>query len=86
MDTEGGVRNRLRGIVPIVAPVILGAISEVESRTLALEARGFGRPGRRTLLWVPGDGGAQRAARWLLVLTIPVLIGARGAGLLTGLG
>jgi len=86
MDTEGGMRNRLRAIVPIVAPVILGAIGEVESRTLALEARGFSRPGRRTLLWAPGDSAAQGLARWLLVLTIPVLVGVRGAGLLTGLG
>lgn len=86
MDTEGGLRNRLRGIIPIVGPVVLGAISEVEARTMALEARGFGRPGRRTLLWAPVDTGIQRLARWLLVLTIPALIAARAAGLLVGVG
>ncbi len=84
LDTEGGVTKRLRGIVPMVGPVVLGAISEVEARTMALEARGFSRPGRRTLLWAPADTGLQRLARWLLVLSIPALIAARGAGLLVG--
>ena len=33
---------------------------------MALEARGFTRPGRRTLLWSPPDSGAQALARWAL--------------------
>jgi len=80
LDTEGGIGARLRGIVPIVGPVILGALGEVEKRTMALEARGFSRPGRRTLLWHPADSSAQRVARWLMVLAIPAFIAARAAG------
>jgi energy-coupling factor transport system permease protein len=80
LDTEGSIAARLRGIVPIVGPVILGAIGEVEERTMALEARGFSRPGRRTLLWQPADSAAQRAARWLMVLAIPAFVAARAAG------
>jgi len=80
LDTEGSVAARLRGIVPIVGPVILGAIGEVEERTMALEARGFSRPGRRTLLWHPADSSIQRAARWLMVLAIPAFVVARSAG------
>jgi energy-coupling factor transport system permease protein len=80
LDTEGGVWRRARGIVPIVGPVILGAIGEVEERTMALEARGFTRPGRRSLLWWPADSGRQRIARWLTLLAVPVLLGARIAG------
>jgi energy-coupling factor transport system permease protein len=83
LDTEGGVRRRLGGIVPIVGPVILGSIAEVEERTMALEARGFTRPGRRTLLWSPSDRGIERAARWLLVGALGALIAARSAGWLT---
>lgn len=82
LDTEGSLWRRIRGLVPIVAPVILGSIGEVEERTLALEARGFTRPGRRTLLWTPLDSRWQRAARWGLVLAIPVLVVARSTGLL----
>ncbi len=74
LDTEGGVLARLRGVVPIVGPVVLGAIGEVEQRTMALEARGFSRPGRRTLLWEPADTAAQRAARWAMVAGLLVLV------------
>jgi energy-coupling factor transport system permease protein len=80
LDTEGGIAARIRGVVPIVGPVILGAIGEVEKRTMALEARGFSRPGRRTLLWQPADSALQRAARWLMVLAIPAFVVARFAG------
>ena len=82
LDTEGSLVRRLRGIVPIVGPTIIGSISEVEERTMALEARGFTRPGRRTLLWAPADSRAQRALRWMLCLVVPALIGARLAGLI----
>jgi len=80
LDTEGSIAARLRGIVPIVGPVILGAIGEVEKRTMALEARGFSRPGRRTLLWRPADSSAQRAARWLMILAIPAFLVVRAVG------
>ncbi len=80
LDTEGSVWRRVRGVIPIVGPVILGSIAEVEERTMALEARGFSRPGRRTLLWAPGDSTAQAVVRWGLVLGLLALIVARIAG------
>jgi len=80
LDTEGSIWRRVRGIVPIVGPVILGSIAEVEERTMALEARGFTRPGRRTLLWAPPDSAAQALARWALLLALAALIVARVAG------
>jgi energy-coupling factor transport system permease protein len=83
LDTEGSAWRRLRGILPIVGPTILGSIAEVEERTMALEARGFTRPGPRTLLWTPPDSGSQRLARWSLVALVPLvlLLPAIGAGL-----
>ena len=80
LDTEGSPWRRVRGIVPIVGPVILGAIAEVEERTMALEARGFSRPGRRTLLWTPADTGSERLARWALVVGLAALVAARVTG------
>lgn len=80
LDTEGSVWRRIRGIVPIVGPVILGSIAEVEDRAMALEARGFGRPGRRTLLWAPPDSRAQAIARWALLAALAALIVARLTG------
>lgn len=80
LDSEGSLLRRLRGVVPIVAPVILGAIGEVEERTMALEARGFTRPGRRTLLWTPPDTGRERILRWVLALSVPTTVAVRLAG------
>lgn len=80
LDTEGSIWRRLRGVLPLAGPVLLGSIAQVEERTLALEARGFTRPGRRTLLWQPSDSATQGVARWLLVALVPLLFAARAAG------
>ena len=80
LDTEGSVWRRLRGVLPLAGPVLLGSITEVEERTMALEARGFTRPGRRTLLWWPPDSAGQRLARWLLLIAVPALLVARSLG------
>jgi len=82
LDTEGSIGARLRGLVPLVAPVLLSSLNEVEERSLALEARAFGRPGRRELLWTPTDTTAQRALRWglaagLLLLAVVRVLAAR---------
>jgi len=86
LDTEGSIWRRLRGVLPLAGPVLLGSIAEVEERTMALEARGFTRPGSRTLLWWPPDSTLQRLARWLLVLAVPLVIVARALGWLGWLG
>jgi energy-coupling factor transport system permease protein len=80
LDSEGSAWARLRGLLPLVAPVVLGSIAEVEERTMALEARAFARPGRRTLLWRPSDSRPQAVARWLFIAALPVLIALRAAG------
>ena len=80
LDTEGRIWRRVRGILPIVGPVILGSIAEVEERTMALEARGFTRPGRRTLLWSPPDRVAEALLRWVLVGGLVALIVVRVGG------
>lgn len=85
LDTEGSVWRRIRGVLPLVGPVLLGAIAEVEERTMALEARGFTRQGRRTLLWQPPDSRPQSLARWLLVAAVPLLVVARAVGALAWL-
>ena len=80
LDTEGSLRRRIGGVVPLVGPVVIGALHQVEQRSLALEARAFGRPGPRHLLWAPPDTAKERAARWLLLTALLVVI----AGSLSG--
>jgi energy-coupling factor transport system permease protein len=67
LDTEGSFRARIRGVLPLVGPVIIGALTDVEERSLALESRAFSRPGRRHLLWAMPDTTWQRLLRWGLV-------------------
>lgn len=82
MDTEGSFRARLRGILPMVGPVILSSLTDVEERSLALESRAFSRPGRRHLLWAMPDTTWERALRWLLGAVLLGLIAFRIRGLL----
>jgi len=80
LDTEGGVRGRLRGLLPIVGPMILSSLTDVEERSLALETRAFTRPGRRHLLWAMPDSSIQRVVRWLLLAGFVALVAGRLAG------
>jgi energy-coupling factor transport system permease protein len=80
LDTEGSLVARVRGVLPLVGPVILSSLTEVEERSLALEVRAFGRPGRRHLLWRIPDSTAQLAARAVLLLLLIALIVGRVSG------
>jgi energy-coupling factor transport system permease protein len=79
LPNEGRPWQRVRGVLPLVGPVISGALLAVEERALALEARAFTAPGRRTALRVLPDSRAQQAARWALtggaVASIVVALG-----------
>jgi energy-coupling factor transport system permease protein len=74
LDTEGRAWKRARGLVPLVGPVISGALAEVEERTLALEVRAFSAPGRRTPLHALPDSGWQRAVRWAVATATVVAL------------
>jgi energy-coupling factor transport system permease protein len=80
LDTEGGLRARLRGILPLIGPVIIGSLTDVEERSLALESRAFSRPGRRHLLWAMADTRWERGLRWGLVALLAATVVARVAG------
>lgn len=74
LETSGNLLRRLRLLVPLVGPLVLSSIVDVEERAMALEARAFSRPGRKTSLLVLQDSGGQRLLRWALVLAGLVLI------------
>ncbi len=80
LDTEGGLLRRATSILPLAGPVVVGALHHVEARSLALEARGFGRPGPRHLLWAPADTATERAIRWLLLVAVVALVVAAATG------
>ena len=80
LDTEGSFLTRVRGLLPIVGPVIIGSLTEVEERSLALESRAFSRPGRRHLLWAMPDEDWERVLRWVLFLLLVAAAIARLTG------
>ena len=80
LDTEGSLRARVRGLLPLAAPVILSSLTEVEERSLALEVRAFGKPGKRHLLWRMPDSRTQLVVRGLLLFVLVAGIAARLTG------
>jgi energy-coupling factor transport system permease protein len=82
LDTEGGVSARVRGVIPLAGPVVFGALHDVEETTMALEARAFSAPGRRTLIHPLPDSPAQRAVRWALGVAAVVALPLAFSGLL----
>jgi energy-coupling factor transport system permease protein len=85
LDTEGSVRARVRGLLSLLGPVLLSVLAEVEERATALEARAFGRPGRRQPLWAPGEAEWEPAARLVLLGILLATILARAFGPLSEL-
>ena len=77
LDTQGSWRRRLHGVLPLITPLIIGSLAEVEDRTMALEVRAFGAPGRRTLLHRPPDSRGQQVARWAMAALLVLGLAAR---------
>lgn len=80
LDTQGSAWRRVRGLVPLAGPMISGALSEIEERSMALEARGFSAPTRRTVLRILPDSRVQRTARWAMLTGTFVLVGGSVVG------
>jgi len=69
-------------VLPLAAPLVFGSLNEVEEQTMALEARAFSAPGRRTTLRVFPDDRRQGRLRWGLALATAALIVLSIAGAL----
>lgn len=77
LETEGNLLVRFRALLPLIQPLLLGSIVDIEERTIALEVRAFSRPGPKTSLLVLHDTNLQRVVRWLLILASLGVIGWR---------
>jgi energy-coupling factor transport system permease protein len=74
LETEGPLLQRARAFLPMIKPLVLGSIVDIEERTIALEARAFGRSGTKTSLLTLPDSTAQTLLRWLLLLAAVALL------------
>ena len=77
LEINVNIFKRIRLLVPLLGPLVLSSIVDVEERAMALEARAFSRAGKKTSLLVLKDSGWQRTTRWCLVLLMIALIGFR---------
>jgi energy-coupling factor transport system permease protein len=79
LETEGPITVRVRALAPLVGPLILSSLMEIEERAIALEARAFNRAGRRTSMVILQDSRLQTLARWMMLLLCVALIAVRAA-------
>jgi energy-coupling factor transport system permease protein len=77
LETQGSFWVRARALVPLVGPLVLGSLLDVEERTLALEARAFSATAPKTSLLEIADSLGERIVRWAVLLLIVGLIGLR---------
>jgi energy-coupling factor transport system permease protein len=77
LETEGSLFIRLRALVPLAAPLILGSILELDERAIALEARGFTHSGPRTYFTQLPDTRFQAVFRRSALLGMLVLSAGR---------
>jgi energy-coupling factor transport system permease protein len=68
LSLEGSFGRRIRALVPLIGPVLLGSLVDVRERTFALEARGFGATPGRTAYRIVADPPVDRWLRLLIVL------------------
>jgi energy-coupling factor transport system permease protein len=64
LQTSGSILQRARAVLPLVIPLILSSLIDVEERALAIEARAFNRPGTKTSLVEIGEAAWEPLARW----------------------
>lgn len=77
LETGGNLLHRARTLLPLVAPLVISSLVDIEKRAIALEARAFKRRGPKTRLMVLQDTPLQKLARWGLLITLPLLVIAR---------
>ena len=72
-----GLPQRLRNFIPLLTPLLLGAIEEAYRRSIALEARGFSSKARKTFLRDPkmtSTDGAFLASVLLIIVLVSLLV------------
>jgi energy-coupling factor transport system permease protein len=77
LETEGGFRHRVGALLPLVGPLVFGSIVDVEERAIAIEARAFTSPNKKTSLFEIPDPRYESIARWVMVAIMIITVGSR---------
>jgi len=76
LETQGNLLVRSRALLPLVIPLVLSSLIDVEERAMAIEARGFTRGGMKTSLVEIAEAAWEPPVRWLILLVAVLLLGA----------
>jgi energy-coupling factor transport system permease protein len=74
LEISGNILRRIRAVFPLVVPLILSSLIDVEERAMAIEARGFNNPGTKTSLVEIKQSTWEVPLRWLLLIGMVGLI------------
>jgi energy-coupling factor transport system permease protein len=81
VEVSGNLIVRARAYFPLISPLIIGSLLNIESRALALELRGFNAGVPKTLMHRSEEQPWERPLRWGFILLPVVIIGVRVAWL-----
>jgi energy-coupling factor transport system permease protein len=70
LDLEANLWRRFQALLAMMIPLLTGALISAETRSLALEARGFSRGGRRNHLIEVPDRTTDRVIRWSMAAIV----------------
>lgn len=74
LETQGHFFRRVGSLVPLVGPLVIGSLVEVEERAIAIEARGFTSMRPKTILnEIPDTSTDKRIRRIVIALVILAL-------------
>ena len=74
LETTGSLRVRVSAFLPLIAPLVYGALENVQERALALDARAFRAPRPKTSWRELRDSQRQRVLRIFLLAFSIILI------------
>jgi energy-coupling factor transport system permease protein len=77
LETGGSYIRRARALLPLIGPLVIGSLVEVEQRAIALEARAFRRKGPKTSLLELHDSKSQQFLRWAILASLPLMMVVR---------
>lgn len=69
LRVAGGLAGRVRALVPVTLPLVLGVLSDLDEQAMALDTRAAGA-GARTPLTVPQVSRTDRVVRWLAAAAV----------------
>jgi energy-coupling factor transport system permease protein len=76
LNIKGGFASRIKALIPLISPLILSSLVDIEEKAIALEARSFSRKGPKSSFYEIHDSKFQRMIRKILIfLALLLLIG-----------